>query len=361
MGRKRIHPWRSNHPLHINNWFLVINASHTTTNSYCRRARTRDMDCVQKILMNTNNCSGTILFCEADARIIQAAHQLQAEENITVILVGDKQAYQQAAAHQNHLEGIEILPVNPQLYADTYYEKRKHKQISKEDALSACNDPVTFSCLHLLAGHADTLVCGATWPSKTTFKPALQLLSDGVASTYFLMDTDKGEYLFGDCALNIQPDSKQLAQIAINTATAAQRMDMTPKVAMLSFSTKGSAKHPDQEKVTQATKIVTDYIKDHNKDWVVSGEIQVDAALNQEVAQHKAPTSLIQGDANILIFPDLDAANIGYKLVQQFSGCKAIGPFTSGLSKEVNDLSRGASTQEIIETAKRSLCNASRY
>lgn len=300
----------------------------------------------------------TILFCEADPRIIEAAHTLKTTADITPVLIGEETTYREVAAKQAHLEGIEILPINENLYADQYYEKRKHKGISKEDATQACKDPATFSCMYLLNDKADALICGATWPTSKTLRPALQLLANGLASSYFLMDTPKGEYYFADCALNVSPDAQQLADIAINTAQAVHKKGVQPKIAMLSFSTMGSATHPDQEKVAQATIKVAEHISEHSLEWEVSGEMQVDAAMDKVVAQHKAPEASVQGDANIFIFPDLDAGNIGYKLVQRFTDCNAIGPLITGLSKEVNDLSRGCSAEEIVEIAKISAWNA---
>jgi phosphate acetyltransferase len=308
--------------------------------------------------MKFNTATGTILFCEPDARIIQAAHTLKKEGKITPILIGDAQAYHQAAANETLLEGIEILPVNASLYAKKYFEKRKHKGISIEQAHTECQHPATFATMHLLNTNADALVCGATWPTSETLRPALRLLAKDLASSYFLMDTEHGEYLFADCALNVQPTAEQLSQIAINTAQAANKLGKQPKIAMLSFSTIGSAQHPDQEKVRKATQLVHTHIEEEGLDWMVSGEIQVDAAMNKTVAQHKAPKESLKGDANIFVFPDLDAANIGYKLVQRFTGCDAVGPIITGLAKEVNDLSRGCTAEEIVQVAQLSVWNA---
>lgn len=298
----------------------------------------------------TKNSNKTILFCEADPRIIQAAKQVQ-EHGLQAVLIGEEQAYQEAAKNPEDLAGIDIHPINPEEYAEDYYELRKHKGISREDAKQTLQDPAYYSCMHLRAGKADGLVAGATWPTSTTLRPALQTLKKGLASSYFIMKTPRGEYLFSDCALNVHPTNEELSQIAINTAQAAEQMGVEPRIAMLSFSTAGSAAHPDQEVVTQATKALRKHCEENNKNWKISGEYQADAALNKEVATKKAPDGEIQGDANILIFPTLDAGNIGYKLVTQFSDSRADGPIITNLQKPVNDLSRGASAQEIYEVA----------
>ncbi|MFT4249977.1 MAG: phosphotransacetylase [Candidatus Woesearchaeota archaeon] len=288
----------------------------------------------------------TILFCEADKRILQAAQTLQ-QEGKNVLLVGDKEAYD--AIEETTLQ---VIPIEPETYAQEYYERRKHKGITLQQAKQALTEPATYACMLLAQNKADVLIAGATWPTSKTLRPALQLLKKGLASSYFLMKTNKGEYYFADCALNIQPTSQELAQIAINTAQAAQKKGVKPKIAMLSFSTAGSAAHTDQEKVAQATTTVQKHIQENNLNWIVEGEIQVDAALNTEVTKQKNPDTTLHGEANILIFPDLDAANIGYKLVQQYTGCQAIGPIITGLQKEVHDLSRGCSAEEIVELAR---------
>lgn len=298
----------------------------------------------------TKNSGKTILFCEPDPRIIQAAKKIQ-EHGLKAILIGEEQDYQEAAKNPQDLQGIDIHPINPDDYAEEYYELRKHKQISREDAKKTLQDPAYYSCMHLRAGKADGIVAGATWPTSNTLRPALQTLNQGLASSYFIMQTPRGEYLFSDCALNVHPNSEELTQIAINTAQAAEQMGVEPRIAMLSFSTVGSAAHPDQKKVMQATQALRRYCEEHDKNWVVSGEYQADAALNKTVAAKKAPEGEIQGDANILIFPTLDAGNIGYKLVAQFSDTKADGPIITNLQKPVNDLSRGANAQEIYEVA----------
>jgi phosphate acetyltransferase len=204
-------------------------------------------------------------------------------------------------------------------------------------------------------GDADGMVAGAINTTANTLRPALQIVKTSpgisVVSSCFIMilkDTSYGEngvMVFGDCAVNPNPDENQLAAIAVSTAkTAAQLTGMTPKVAMLSFSTKGSAKHENVDKVANATKLV----KQLDPTLMVDGELQADAALVASVGQLKSPGSPVAGSANVLIFPDLQSGNIGYKLVQRLADAEAIGPICQGLAAPVNDLSRGCSVDDIV-------------
>lgn len=281
-----------------------------------------------------------ILFCEDDERIVKAVQELQEEGTITPILVTN-----------NPIQGIECITIKPEEYAEQYYEIRQHKGISLEDARKTLEHPAFYASILLANGRADGLVCGASWPTADTIRPALHVLRKGLASSTMLMETNKGLYVFADCAFNVQPNAAELAQIAINSAEVAQRLGIHPKIAMLSFSTIGSASHPDQKKVADATVLVAEHIAQHQKDWVVSGEYQVDAAMVPSVAEKKAPGQAIKGDANVFIFPDLDAGNIGYKLVQRFTDSEAIGPILTGFTKPVNDLSRGCTVNEIKQVA----------
>ena len=167
-----------------------------------------------------------ILLCEPDLRIIHAAHELKKKHGLQPVLVGDEQAYREAAQDERLLNDLTILPVEPERFADEYHQLREHKGISREDAKRTLEDPAFYSCMLLHAGEADGLVCGASWPTANTLRPALQVLADGLASSYFLMQTPRGEYVFGDCAMNIQPSAEQLTEIAKNTAYAAQQLGM---------------------------------------------------------------------------------------------------------------------------------------
>jgi phosphate acetyltransferase len=224
-----------------------------------------------------------------------------------------------------------------------------------EDARKTMADPMFYSCMMVKKGEADGMVAGAINPTANTLRPALQIIKTlpgiSVVSSCFIMELKTNEYghngilMFGDCAVNPNPDENELAAIAISTAqTGKQLTGMTPKVAMLSFSTKGSAKHELVDKVVKATQIV----KQQAPDLMVDGELQADAALVEKVGQLKSPGSPVAGKANVLIFPDLQAGNIGYKLVQRLAGAEAIGPICQGFAAPVNDLSRGCSVEDIV-------------
>lgn len=203
----------------------------------------------------------------------------------------------------------------------------------------------------LKKGSVDGVVSGCTHSTALTVKSALKIIGvkKGItrASSYFLMILKNRELIFADCAVNICPNDMMLAEIAITTAESAKLLGINPRVAMLSFSTKQSAKHDIADKVIHATELV----KKLKKRIVIEGEIQADVALVKEIAKRKAPKSKIKGDANVLIFPDLNSGNIGYKLVERLAGAEAIGPILQGLNKPVNDLSRGSSVNEIVDVA----------
>ena len=214
------------------------------------------------------------------------------------------------------------------------------------------------------AGHADGLVSGAAHSTGDTVRPALQIIKTkpGVSRTsgiFFMIKEDK-QYIFGDCAINPTLESSDLAEIAVESAKSAKSFGMDPRVAMLSFSTKGSAKSPDTEKVSEAVSIAQENLKETDlKDVVLDGEFQFDAAIVPEVAKKKAPDAKIQGDANVFVFPSLEAGNIGYKIAQRLGGFDAVGPVLQGLNSPVNDLSRGCSKEDVynlsIITAAQSL------
>lgn len=202
------------------------------------------------------------------------------------------------------------------------------------------------------AGHADGLVSGAAHSTGDTVRPALQIIKTkpGVSRTsgiFFMIKEDK-QYIFGDCAINPTLESSDLAEIAVESAKSAKSFGMDPRVAMLSFSTKGSAKSDDVEKVANAVKLAQEKVESEGLDnVVVDGEFQFDAAIVPAVAEKKAPGAKIQGDANVFVFPSLEAGNIGYKIAQRLGGFEAIGPVLQGLNSPVNDLSRGCSTEDV--------------
>ena len=293
-----------------------------------------------------------------EERTIKAAEIISKEGIADVILIGNVAEIKKKAAGLDY-SGVKIIDVAEsekfESYAEKFYELRKHKGITLEDAKKAISDPMFYACMMVKMGDADGMVAGAINPTANTLRPALQIIrtapGTSVVSSCFVMELKTKEYghngvmLFGDCAVNPNPDENELAAIAVSTAkTGIQLTGMEPKVAMLSFSTKGSAKHELVDKVVKATKIV----KETAPDLLVDGELQADAALVEKVGQLKSPGSPVAGKANVLIFPDLQAGNIGYKLVQRLAGAEAIGPICQGLAAPVNDLSRGCSVEDIV-------------
>lgn len=197
--------------------------------------------------------------------------------------------------------------------------------------------------------HADGMVAGLACPTANTIRPALKIIGTREkfhkVSGFFFMILGEKVLLFADCAVIIQPDAHDLAAIAMDTAETARRFGLEPQIAMLSFSTNGSADHPEVDKVRQATKMV----KNAQPNLIIEGEMQVDAALDADVCQRKFPNCPTPGDFNVLVFPDLAAGNIAYKLVERLAGAQAIGPIFQGLKKPINDLSRGCSPQDIVD------------
>ena len=293
-----------------------------------------------------------------EERTIKAAAIIAKEGIAQVTLIGNVAEIKKKAAGLDY-SGVSIIDPNDsdktQEYADKYYELRKHKGVTPDTAKQQVLDPLYYACMMIKMGDADGMVAGAIHTTGDTLRPAFQIIKTApgisVVSSSFIMELPtnyfghNGILMFGDCAVNPCPDADQLAAIAISTAkTGAQLAGMDPKVAMLSFSTKGSAKHELVDKVSLATQKVHELAPELSAD----GELQADAALVEKVGQLKSPGSEVAGKANVLIFPDLQAGNIGYKLVQRLAGAQAIGPICQGLAAPVNDLSRGCSVDDIV-------------
>lgn len=239
-------------------------------------------------------------------------------------------------------------------YSKAFYELRKNKGVTEEAAAEIMKDPMYFGTMMVKENDADGMVSGAIHTTGDLLRPGLQIIKTApginVVSSFFIMLTgtkygEDGTLLFADCAVNPLPDADQLASIAISTAdTAKNLLGIDPKVAMLSFSTMGSASHDLVTKVQEAVKKA----KEQRPDLKIEGELQADAALVESVGKQKAPGSLVAGHANVLVFPDLQSGNIGYKLVQRFTGSEAIGPICQGFAKPINDLSRGCVPEDIV-------------
>ena len=296
-----------------------------------------------------------------DDRVIDAACVVVKEKIAKVILLGDVEVIK-AKIHEKGISTEDIEIINPvtsdklQKYADLFYELRKEKGISEEDALAMAKKANYFGTLMMKAGDADGMVSGAVNSTADTVRPALQIIKSsrkdmGVSSFFFMNKEDK-TFIFSDCAITPNPTEQELANIAIQASETAVKFGIEPKVAMLSYSTYGSAKSEMVEKVQNATKLAKAMADGEFKylNATIDGELQVDAALVEKVANLKAPESSIKGQANVLIFPDLNAGNISYKLVQRLGGYDAFGPVLQGLKAPINDLSRGCSAEDIVFT-----------
>jgi phosphate acetyltransferase len=288
-----------------------------------------------------------------DERILTAADRLAKENVVNPILVGNENAIKEKGNQLGlTLKGVEIL--DPNTYADmdalvaSFVERRKGKA-TEEQARKILLDGNYFGTMLVYTNKADGLVSGAIHSTADTVRPALQIIKTkpGVSKTsgVFIMVRDEEKYVFADCAINIAPNSQDLAEIAIESAKTAQLFDIEPKIAMLSFSTKGSAKSSETDKVAEAVRIA----KEQAPDLTLDGEFQFDAAFVPSVAKSKAPDSVIQGDANTFIFPSLEAGNIGYKIAQRLGNFEAIGPILQGLNMPVNDLSRGCNSEDVYK------------
>lgn len=297
-----------------------------------------------------------IVFPEGlDERILAAAARLAAEKLITPILIGNVQAIEAKARELDlSIEAIEIYDPSHYEKMDelvaSFVERRKGKA-TEEEARKILLDENYFGTMLVYTNKAEGLVSGAAHSTADTVRPALQIIKtkEGVSKTsgVFIMVREDEKYIFADCAINISPDSKDLAEIAIESAKTAKMFDIEPRVAMLSFSTKGSAKSPETEKVSEAVQEA----KKREPALVLDGEFQFDAAFVPSVAEKKAPDSPLKGNANIFIFPSLEAGNIGYKIAQRLGQFEAVGPILQGLNRPVNDLSRGCNEEDVYKLA----------
>lgn len=300
----------------------------------------------------------TLVFPEGeDVRIQGAAVRLAAEELVKPILLGSKVAIEATAAANNFdLSGLQII--DPAEYPADAREKMVNALVErrngKTDAATASKwleNVNYFGTMLVYLEVADGMVSGATHPTGDTVRPALQIIKTAPGSSRisgaFVMQRDDERYIFADAAINIDIDAQTMAEIAVQSSNTAKVFGIDPKVAMLSFSTKGSAKAPQVDKVAEATQLA----KTAAPELAIDGELQFDAAFVESVAAAKAPESEVAGHANVFVFPDLQSGNIGYKIAQRLGGFEAIGPVLQGLAKPISDLSRGANEEDVYKVA----------
>lgn len=297
-----------------------------------------------------------IVFPEGtEARVLGAAARLQKEQLLHAIVLGDPAEIKQVAVkNQFDLTGVEMI--NPATAANfddlvAAFVKRRKGKNTAEQAQKMLLDENYFGTMLVYTGLADGMVSGAVHATGDTVRPALQIIKTkpGISRTSgaFIMQKGDQRYLFADCAINLDPSAQELAEIAVTSAKTAALFDIEPHVAMLSFSTKGSAKGDMVTKVQEATKLA----QQAAPDYAIDGELQFDAAFVPKVAKQKAPDSKVAGQATVFVFPELQSGNIGYKIAQRFGGFEAIGPVLQGLNQPVSDLSRGASQEDVYKLA----------
>lgn len=316
---------------------------------------------IKDVLARAKQHYKTIVLPEGeDLRVLKAAHIINKDKICKIIILGDEaQIKADFAKNGWDLTGIELInpATSPRLeeYASLLFELRKSKGMTEEEAKKTALIPNYFGTLMIKSGHADGMVSGANHSTADTVRPALQIIKsahkDRAVSSFLVMVSNDKPYVFSDCAITINPSAKELADIALETSLSAEKFGIEPNVAMLSFSTYGSGKGEQVDKVVEATKLAKEALQSDefkNMKIELDGELQADAALDMVVARKKAPASHVAGNANVLIFPNLEAGNIGYKLLQRLGGCEAYGPMLQGLNAPVNDLSRGAFAEDIV-------------
>ena len=319
------------------------------------------MSFIDDIKLRAKQSIKTIVLPEAtDVRTLNAVDIIAKDEFCKIVLLGNKEEVQKIA-NENDFDISKATIIDPQNsekyeeYVNTFYELRKHKGITEEQARKLIKDPVYFGMMMLKQNDADGLVSGAAHSTADTLRPALQILKTApdtkIVSTLSILVVPNCEYeedgIFGfaDCGLNQNPNAEELSEIAISSAKSFKQLTgKEPKVAMLSYSTMGSAKAEEVDKVREATELA----KSKAPDLLLDGEMQLDAAIVPSIGKSKAPESKVAGNANTLIFPDLQAGNIGYKLVERLGKAEAYGPICQGIAKPVNDLSRGCKAEDIV-------------
>lgn len=318
--------------------------------SFSNEIKTRAKECIKTIILTESE----------DVRVLTAAEKVTKEGFAKIILIGNEEEAKELAKSNNiNIEGIQIIDPSKsekaEEYANAFYELRKNKGMTIEKARETLKDNMYFGTMMVKLEHADGLVSGACHSTANTLRPALQILKTApgtkLVSAFFLMVVpecnhgENGIFVFGDCGLAEYPSADELSEIAIASSRSFEQLTgKESKTAMLSYSTYESASSESTKKVIEATKL----LKEKLPDLICDGELQLDAAIVPEIAEFKAPNSPLKGQANTLIFPNLDAGNIGYKLVQRLGGAQAYGPMLQGIAKPVNDLSRGCSWEDIV-------------
>lgn len=326
------------------------------------------MSLLDEIKAKAAKLGKTIVLCEGeDKRVIQAAAEITKQGIAKIVLIGNEEECKKVAPEVD-LTGITLIdPLTSDKtaeYAKILYEARKAKGMTEEEAAKQAKDRTMFGALMLKAGDVDGYVSGACHSTANTLRPGLQVVKTApgikTVSSCFIMIAPEGSQnpynpdgvaVFADCAINIEPTAEQLADIAISSAKTAKTIaGIEPKVAMLSFSTKGSGNDDKFFKSVPKVQEATALAKQMAPDLALDGEFQFDAAVAPEVGQLKAPGSTVAGHANVFIFPNINAGNIGYKIAQRFGGYMAIGPVCQGFAKPLNDLSRGCNVEDIVAT-----------
>lgn len=317
------------------------------------------MGFIDKIFAKAKSDRKTIVLPESsDPRTIEAASRIMEQGIANIILIGKKEDIDQVAPQWDISGATIVNPADDSRYEEfvsAFYEMRKAKGVTPETARETMKNPLFYGVMLVKKGFADGMVAGAINSTANTLRPALQILKTApgtkLVSAFFMMDVPNCEYgadglfLFADSGLVENPNADELSEIAISSAASFEALAGTKAtVAMLSYSTYGSAKSPLTEKVVEATRLA----KEKRPDIDLDGELQLDAAIVPSVGKSKAPASPVAGKANVLVFPDLDAGNIGYKIVQRLAKAEAYGPITQGIARPVNDLSRGCSAADIV-------------